>query len=452
MPLDVLTDIPEPLAFQLQITDHFLPLLSGWGLGPQFEVGKWRYKGFYGGRGSMKSVSIAKCLITLAHHKKLLILCAREFQNSIADSVHRELRQQIEAMGLDQWFLIEKTRIVSKITGSEFIFKGLHYSIGEIKSMTGVSICWVEEAQSMSKESLLTLDPTLRTLGSEIWFSFNPDSERDPIYEFLVTNKPSNAYVQEVSWNDNPWFPEVLEAQRQRMLMTDPENYDWVWEGQTRKNAAATIFRNKVYVEYFDLPEETPRFYHGADWGFSQDPTCLIRCYIMPVMEGAKHIADDLYIDQEAYGYHTDIDATPALFDQIDTAREWPILADNSRPETISYIARTGFSIKAADKWQGSVEDGIMHLRGFRKIIVHPRCENIALEFRLYSYKIDPKTNEVLPLIVDKWNHGIDALRYAIDGLIQRRGNLSVWAKLGKTLSIPYVPGNPGYHNQHLRR
>lgn len=433
MPLDAL-GIPEPDEYQLQITDHFWPLLSGWGLGEQFDIGKWRYKGYHGGRGSMKSVSIARCLVMLAHHKKLLILCAREYQNSIADSVHRELCQQISLMGLEPWFLIEKRTIYSKVTGSQFIFKGLHYGIGEIKSMTGVDICWVEEAQSMSKESLLVLDPTLRKENSEIWFSFNPDSERDPIYEFLITHKPPDAYVEQVNWRDNPWFPDVLEVQRSRMMQFDSEAYDWVWEGNTRKNAAATILRGKVFVEHFELPEDPHlRFYHGVDWGFSQNPTCLIRCYIMPVMNGDKHVADDLYIDKEAYGWHIDIDNTPALFDQIDTARTWPLLADNARPETISYMARQGYNIRPADKWPGSVEDGIAHLRGFRRIVVHPDCENIALEARLYSFKIDPKTEEVLPLIVDKWNHGWDAVRYSLDGFIQRRGNIGVWQKLARS-------------------
>lgn len=382
----------------------------------------------------MKSVSIAKCLIFLAHQKKLLILCAREFQNSIADSVYRELVTQIEVLGLEQWFDVQKTTIYSKITGSQFIFKGLHHDINGIKSMTGIDICWIEEAQSTSKESLLVLDPTLRKEGSEIWFSFNPDSDRDPVYEFLITNKPDDAYVCEVNWRDNPWFTNVLEVQRDRMMRVDTEAYDWVWEGHTRKNSAATILRGKVFVEHFELPDDPHlRFFHGVDWGFSQDPTCLIRCYIMPVMENSKHVADDLYIDKEAYGYHVDIDKTPDLFDTIETARIWPLLADNSRPETISYMARQGFNITAADKWAGSVEDGIAHLRGFRRIVVHPDCENIAMEARLYSYKVDPKTNEVLPLVVSKWDHGWDAVRYALDGYIQRRGNIGVWRKLART-------------------
>lgn len=419
----------RPVVNTFTMTWHFEPLL---------QLGVYRYKVFLGGRGSMKSQTIAKALVTLAHQQKLLILCAREYQNSILDSVYRELINQIELLGLGPWFNVEKTKITSRVTGSEFIFKGLHHHINEIKSMTGINICWIEEAQSISKESLLVLDPTLRIEGSEIWFSFNPDSERDPIYEFAVKNIPNNAYVCMVNWRDNPWFPKVLEEQRIRMLEYDPDNYDWVWEGATRKNSAATIFRNKVFVQHFETPiSRDLRFYHGVDWGFADDPSVMIRCFVNPIIVNGKHAADDLYIDREAYAHHVDIDHLDKLFDQIETARDWPIKADSSRPETISYMRRHGFNITGAEKWPGSVEDGIAHLRGFRRIVVHPRCEKTVEEARLYSYKVDPKTNDVLPIVVDKWNHCFDSIRYSLDRLIQRRGNIGVWQKLGRQTGLP---------------
>jgi phage terminase large subunit len=124
------------------------------------------------------------------------------------------------------------------------------------------------------------------------------------------------------------------------------------------------------------------------------------------------------------------IDKTPALFDQIPTAREWPIKADCARPETISYIRRQGFNIEGAEKWQGCVEDRIAHLKGYKHIHVHARCKHLQQELRLYSYKRDRVTNEVLPIVVDKHNHVIDALGYALDGYIQRRGGLGVWDRL----------------------
>jgi phage terminase large subunit len=136
---------------------------------------------------------------------------------------------------------------------------------------------------------------------------------------------------------------------------------------------------------------------------------------------------DVLYVDREAFGHQVELDDTPALFDSIPTARKWPIKADSARPETISYVRRQGFpQLGPAEKWKGSVEDGIAALKAFRQIVVHERCPHIAKEFRLYSYKIDKVTGDILPIIVDKHNHGIDALRYALDGYIRGRGPMKI--------------------------
>jgi len=139
-----------------------------------------------------------------------------------------------------------------------------------------------------------------------------------------------------------------------------------------------------------------------------------------------------LYVEYEAFGHGVELDELPALYDSIPLSRSWPIKADCSRPETISYLAkRKGFNISAAEKWQGSIEDGIAYLKSFDKIVIHPRCRHTAEEFKLYSYKVDPKTNEVLPIIVDKYNHGIDAIRYSLDGYITQAG-LDEFIRLGR--------------------
>ena len=160
------------------------------------------------------------------------------------------------------------------------------------------------------------------------------------------------------------------------------------------------------------------RFYHGADWGFANDPTTLIRCFI----DGKR-----LYIDREAWGIGVEIDNTPALFDTIDTARKWPIKADCARPETISYMRRQGFKVSAAKKWAGSIEDGIEFLKTF-EIIIHPRCQHTIDEFNHYSYKVDKQTGDILPQIVDANNHLCDSLRYSMDGLI--KGKTGDWSAL----------------------
>ena len=375
-----------------------------WGLSkPQ------RYKIYFGGRGGGKSHAFAIALILKAYSAPIRVLCTREFQSSIADSVHRLLADKINDMGLSQWFDVTQSSITST-AGAQFIFKGLRHSIQEIKSTEGVDICWVEEAQAISENSWEVLIPTIRKEGSEIWLSFNPSEETDPTYQRFVINTPPDSVCEKVGWEDNSFFPATLDAERRYMLSIDPEAYDHVWGGDCRKIGEAVIFRNRVEIDAFDDPPEGTQLYYGADWGFSQDPTVLIRCWVQ---------GKCLYIDREAYGLGVEIDNIPALFDKVTGSRDWGIKADNSRPETISHIRRKGFNINGAMKWPGSIEDGIAVMKGFEKIIVHSRCEQTAREFRLYSYKTDRLTEEVLPIIIDKHNHCIDSIRYAIGGLIR---------------------------------
>lgn len=368
-----------------------------------------RYKVFFGGRGGAKSWSIARALVKMAAKSPLRILCTREFQSSINDSVHRLIADQINAAGLSECFSITQASITST-AGAQFIFKGLRRSIQEIKSTEGIDICWVEEAQTISNSSWEILIPTIRKENSEIWISFNPEEESDPTYQRFIVNPPPSAVVVKVGWEDNTHLPQTLEEERLYMLEVDPEAYEHVWGGHCRTISDAVIFRGRFEIGDFDEPPEGTRLYYGADWGFSTDPTAMVRCWI----DG-----DCLKIDQEAYGVGVELDTLPELFDTIPGVREWPILADSSRPETISHVKRKGFNISGAPKWPGSVEDGIAVLKGFRKILIHERCKHTAEEFRLYSYKTDRLTNEVLPIIVDKHNHCVDSIRYAISGHIK---------------------------------
>ncbi|WP_042687239.1 PBSX family phage terminase large subunit, partial [Candidatus Glomeribacter gigasporarum] len=215
----------------------------------------------------------------------------------------------------------------------------------------------------------------------------------------------------------------------------DPQAYDHIWEGHCRRLSDAVIFGQRVRVETFETPLDA-RFYFGADWGFANDPTALIRCFVQD---------ECLYIDHEAFGYQVELDDLPKLFaggratdgrqfEGIPGARDWPIKADSARPETISYLQRQGFRIEAAAKWPGSVEDGIAHLKGFKHIVIHERCTQLRQEARLYSYKVDARTGDILPLIEDKHNHGWDAVRYSLDGYIRDPDGLAVWQRLGREL------------------
>lgn len=389
-----------------------------------------RYKVYYGGRGAAKSHSIARALILLAAERKLRILCAREFQSSIGDSVHRLLSDIISELGLTAQFAITDKEIRSACD-SEIIFKGLRKSIQEIKSTEGIDICWVEEAQSVSKESWSILIPTVRKPGSEIWISFNPYEERDPTYQDFVIHPKPNSIVQKVGWEDNPWFSDVLDQERRYLQSVDLEAYDHVWGGHPKTITDAVIFGKRTSVEAFETPADA-RFYYGADFGFADDPATLVRCFLQD---------ECLYVDYEAYGLHVELDDLPVFYAGgrgsdgreyagVPGAKDWPIKADSSQPSTISYLRRQGFNIAAAEKWPGSVEDGITYLKGFRRIVIHERCTHLNDERRLYKFKVDAKTGEILPVIVDKHNHIWDGVRYSQDGLIQRRGAAGVWARL----------------------
>ena len=375
-----------------------------------------RYKVLYGGRGSGKSWGIARTLILLAMRKKIRVLCTRQFQCSISMSVHKLLRDSISSLGLSSYFKVTRESIIC-INGSEFYFKGIQNNIDEIKSIEGIDICWVEEAQNVPKESWEVLSPTIRKEDSEIWVSFNPKLEADETYQRFVVHPSDDCISVLVNYEDNPWFPEVLRKEMEYCRKVNVSDYEYIWLGKPQVNTDAQVFKGRYEIQDFADVDLTTRFFHGADWGFAQDPTTLVRAFIKE---------DCLYIDQECYGVGVELDETPQLFEKITTSRTFPIKADCARPETISFMRRRGFNIAPAKKWQGSVEDGLAVLKSFRKIIIHPRCRHAVDEFRLYSYKVDKNNGDILPIIEDKNNHIIDALRYALDGYIKGRGTMQI--------------------------
>jgi phage terminase large subunit len=375
-----------------------------------------RYKVAYGGRGSAKSWSFARTLLTLAGRYKRRILCARELQLSIRDSVHRLLQDQIKKLGYQDGYEITHHEIRCPSTGSEFIFKGLRSNIAEIKSTEGIDIVWVAEAQSVSEESWRTLIPTIRKERSEIWVDFNPNLETDPTYKRFVLNPPAGAKVVKVSHLNNPWFPDVLKKEMERDYRVDPDAAAHVWGGETRSISKAQILFGKVSVEPFESAENWDGPYFGADWGFANDPTTLIKLWI----HGHDNVRD-LYVEQEAYGLGVEVVDTPALFDSVGGARNHTVRADSSRPETISHMASNGYPrMVAASKGPGSVEDGIMHLRSFDRIVIHPTCKHTIQESRLWSWKTDRLTGDILPQPIDGHDHMWDAARYALEPVMQR--------------------------------
>lgn len=383
------------MELEIQTPRAFVPLLE-----PS------RYKGVHGGRGSGKSHFFAELLIERCMVEKTDWVCLREVQKSLAQSVKKLLEMKIEALGVGSLFEVQESKIKTPY-GGQILFQGMqNHTADTIKSLEGYDGAWFEEAQSCSQRSLDLLRPTIRKEGSELWFSWNPRLSTDPVDALLRgDNPPPNSVIVQANYADNPWFPDVLLDEMEYDKRRDPDKYRHVWLGEYEQNSQARVFHNWS-IEEFDAPAGA-HFRLGADWGFSIDPTVLVRCYI----DGRN-----LYVDHEAYMVGCEIDQTPDLFDRVPRSRDFFITADSARPETISYMRKHGFpKINAAVKGPKSLEEGIEFLKSF-DIIVHPRCVHVIDELTAYKYKIDPLTDEVLPYLEDKHNHTIDALRYACEG------------------------------------
>ena len=368
-----------------------------------------RYKGAYGGRGSGKSHAFAEMMIE-AHimDQSSRSVCVREVQKSLAQSVKRLLELKIEQMNAGSYFEVQEAVIKSRKGDGLILFQGMqNHTADSIKSLEGYDRAWCEEAQSLSQRSLDLLRPTIRKPGSELWFTWNPSQATDPVDVLLRgPTPPPDAAIVEVNFSDNPWFPEVLRAEMEYDRARDPEKYQHVWRGAYLTNSEARVFRNWK-VEEFEAPKDAIHRL-GADWGFAVDPTVLVRCHL---------VGRTLYVDHEAYALGCDITATPDLFMSIPESEKWPMVADSSRPETISHMRKHGFPrITAAVKGANSVSEGIEWLKSY-DIIVHPRCQHVIDELSLYSYKTDTLTGAVLPVLQDRDNHCIDALRYALEGV-----------------------------------
>jgi phage terminase large subunit len=391
-----------------------------------------RYKVPYGGRGSSKSWTVADALLMISlkpsllfndGRTKLRILCTREYQNSIEESVHHLLDNQAQRLKIWPWLNIQQ-RSITTHNGSEFIFAGIAKNVNKIKSMEDLDICWVEEAEMISNNSWKVLIPTLRKRASEIWLTFNPNEESDPTYSRFVVNTPPDCELIPVNWKDNPWFPKELRKEKDYLFKVDPEAAEHVWNGKCNTRSEAVIFRGKYHVESFipvtGMSHEEDNWkgpYYGCDWGFSVDPTVLMKMWIFK---------RKLYIEKESYHHHLELDEiAPTWKREIPECAEGRVIrADCSRPETISHVRKSGLNVQAADKWSGSVEDGIAFLRSFEDIIIHPRCEHQREEARLYKYKVDKITGDVLTDIVDMHNHTWDSDRYALEPAIKGKKSI----------------------------
>lgn len=426
---------------QIQTPRVFLPLLE-----------PARYKGAHGGRGSGKSHFDAESLVEKAlYHVDtfdvgLRWVCIREVQRSLRESVKRLVEDKIQALGVGKEFDVQR-ELIGTPGGGNIIFQGMQNHTAEsIKSLEGYDGAWVEEAQSLSQRSLDLLRPTIRKAGSEMWFTWNPDSPDDPVEKLLrprdeqgrldPSRQPPGAVVVEANFTDNPWFPEELRAEMEFDRGNDLDKYAHTWLGQYRQAGEAQVLRGRCVSLEFEPKPGWNGPYYGGDWGFSVDPTALVKCWV----DGRT-----LYIEAEAYAAGVEVDYLPALFGGncpdgltgrdgrpmwenpkgfagVVGARDHAIRADSARPETISYMQRHGFPrLTAVEKWPGSVEDGVEHLRSYERIVIHPNCLNAIREARLWKWKVDRLTQDVLPQLASGDDNIWDAVRYALAPLIKRR-------------------------------
>ena len=374
-----------------------------------------RYKVLWGGRGGAKSWGIARALLIIGLNKPIRVLCAREFQTSIKDSVHKLLSDQIINMGLTDFYEVVDRTIRGK-NGSEFNFVGLKNNVANVKSYEGVDICWVEEAQSVSARSWDVLIPTIRKEQSEIWVSFNPELATDNTYQRFILNSPANAIVQKINWSDNPWFPETLKLEKDALKTRDIEAYNTVWEGICRVTVDGAIFAKEMQLA--EMEDRITKV--------NYDPT-------KPV-----HAVFDLgWSDATAVWFVQFIGMETRLIRYIETSQE-TISAILAKMQTFGYIydtlwlphdaenktlAAAGRSIEEIVRSSGyktriiprtPVVDSINAARTIFRNCWFDRdnCVDGLQCLRHYRYEVDPDTKQFsrTPLH-DQYSHGADAFR-----------------------------------------
>jgi phage terminase large subunit len=376
--------------------------------------GQLRYRAAYGGRGSGKSFNFAKMAAVFGYAEKLRILCTREFQVSIKESFHAELKNAIAS---EPWLAAAYDVGIDYIrghNGTEFIFRGLRHNMGSIKSMAQIDICIIEEAEDVPEASWIDLEPTIRAPGSELWVIWNPRTDNSPVDKRFIKTAPPRSCIVEMNYWDNPFFPpELEELRRQQHRTFDDATYAHIWEGKYLTRTDAQIFAGKYRVAEFEPHEKLwDGPYFGLDFGFSQDPTAAVKAWIHD---------RKLYIEHEAGRTGLELDDTAGyLIKRVPDIAASVIRCDNARPESISFIKRNGLPrARPCVKGKGSVEDGIAFIKSFDEVVIHPRCKQTISEFRLYSYKVDRLSGDVLDAIVDSNNHYIDALRYALEPVMK---------------------------------
>lgn len=387
-----------------------------------------RYKIAKGGRGGGKSWAYARALLILGASKKLRILCAREFQNSTADSVHALLKDQAEKLGLDGFYEVQQTRIIGA-NGTEFSFEGLRHNVSKIKSYEGVDICWVEEARTVSKSSWDTLIPTIRKPGSEIWISFNPELADDETYKRFVKHPPTNSVVETINWYDNPWFPEELQQEAEDLKARDPIAYETVWEGHCKQVLDGAIYSNEILAatrtgRFTSVPFDQSKPVHTF-WDLGRaDKTSIWFAQLV----GFEFRLVDFY-ENRGFALEHYIDKLRALREERGYVygENWlphdaqnELLASKRTIEQQLWDAK--FRVRIVPRL--SVAAGIDAARQVfgRCWFDEDRCADGLQALRNYRYDVDPATQQFSKNPLHDWaSHGADAFRYFAVGIAEPR-------------------------------
>jgi phage terminase large subunit len=375
-----------------------------------------RFKVMHGGRGGGKSWAVARALLLLAADQPLRVLCAREVQKSMRDSVHRLLKDQIVALELTDEFDVFDTEIRGK-NGSLFLFTGLQsHTVDSIKSYEGVDIVWVEEGHAVRKKSWDTLIPTIRKEGSEIWITLNPDMDTDETYVRFIATPSDDTWVCEINWRDNPWFPDVLDLERRKAQRMDPDSYEHIWEGKPRRVAEGAIYRHEIDALFAEkrvtpVPYDPSLPVHTVwDLGWNDAMTIIMvqrgpmDVRLLDYIEDSNRTLDWYVAQLEKRPYRWGTDFIPH------DGRTRNFQTGKSTEQMLREMGRQSVSVLA----QTSVEEGIKAAR-----LLFPRCyfdkektARLVECLKRYRRDIHTKTGEPTLPLHDEFSHGADAFRY----------------------------------------
>jgi phage terminase large subunit len=374
-----------------------------------------RYKIAYGGRGAAKSMNIARMLLTLGAQRERRILCGRETQNSIKESVHQLLCDQIKALNLSSFYDPGET-VINGRNGTVFGFVGLRQqNINKIRSWEGADICWVEEGQAVTKKSWSILVPTIRKEDSEIWCSFNPELDTDETYTRFVTDDTrDDAVVIEMNWRDNPWFPDVLEKERLDLKRRDPVEYQYVWEGKCRTAVEGAIYANEIEQMHREkrftrVPYDPLLKVHTIwDLGWNDAMTIIfaqrsgseVRC--IDYIEDSHRTLDSYVEDIKDRKYNWGTDWLP---------HDGATHNFQTGMSTEKRLRNMGRNVKVIE--QDSIEEGIRAARMLfpRTWFDRVKCAPLVDALKRYRRNIPTTTNEPSQPVHDGASHGSDAYR-----------------------------------------